>query len=97
MLFLSLLTKILPLPSLAAPSGAVSSSSAVPVMSPVLGSIAVAVPTGRLWLVRITRSSASSYMIPSSPPLRTGILRMTASVLRSNMVTVESPPLVVKP
>src|SRR5204862_5556616 len=42
----SLLTKMCPLPSAAAPSGAVSSSSAVPTMSPVLGSIAVTVPIG---------------------------------------------------
>src|SRR5205814_2870051 len=34
----SLFTKICPLPSAAAPSGALSSSSAVPTMSPVLGS-----------------------------------------------------------
>src|SRR6516225_6633455 len=45
---LSLLTKMWPLPSAAAPSGAVSSSSAVPTTSPVLGSMAVKVPTGRL-------------------------------------------------
>src|SRR6266478_5136696 len=45
---LSLLTKMCPLPSAAAPSGAVSSSSAVPTISPVLGSIAVRVPIGRL-------------------------------------------------
>src|ERR1700712_1591561 len=42
----SLLTKILPLPSLAAPSGESSSNSAVPTTRPVLGSIAVAVPLG---------------------------------------------------
>src|SRR2546423_6361388 len=45
---LSLLTKMRPLPSDAAPSGAVSSSSTVATMSPVLGSIAVRVPIGRL-------------------------------------------------
>src|SRR5215467_820281 len=45
---LSLLTKMWPLPSAAAPSGAVSSSSAVPTMSPVRGSSAVSVPIGRL-------------------------------------------------
>src|SRR5262245_49309034 len=45
---LSLLTKICPLPSVAAPSGEVSSSSAVATTSPVLGSIAVSVPIGRL-------------------------------------------------
>src|SRR5215468_5553296 len=44
----SLFTKICPLPSAAAPSGALSSSSAVPTMSPVLGLIAVRVPIGRL-------------------------------------------------
>src|SRR5947207_11368111 len=44
----SLLTKMWPLPSAAAPSGAVSSSSAVPTMSPVFGSSAVSVPIGRL-------------------------------------------------
>ena len=46
--FPSLLTKMCPLPSAAAPSGAVSSSSAVPTMSPVFGSSAVSVPIGRL-------------------------------------------------
>src|SRR5438034_7748493 len=45
---LSLLTKMRPLPSAAAPSGAVSSSSTVATMSPVIGSIAVSVPIGRL-------------------------------------------------
>src|SRR2546425_2546505 len=45
---LSLLTKMCPLPSAAAPSGAVSSSSTVATMSPVLGSSAVRVPIGRL-------------------------------------------------
>src|SRR5215472_18418496 len=45
---LSLLTKMCPFPSAAAPSGALSSSSAVPTMSPVLGSSAVRVPIGRL-------------------------------------------------
>src|ERR1700724_1255176 len=45
---LSLLTNMCPLPSAAAPSGAVSSSSTVATMSPVLGSIAVKVPIGRL-------------------------------------------------
>src|SRR5438128_6688005 len=45
---LSLLTKVCPLPSAAAPSGAVSSSSTVATMSPVLGSSAVRVPIGRL-------------------------------------------------
>src|SRR3984893_12326965 len=44
----SLLTKMCPLPSAAAPSGAVSSSSTVATISPVLGSIAVRVPIGRL-------------------------------------------------
>src|SRR5438477_8302276 len=44
----SLLTKMCPLPSAAAPSGAVSSSSTVATMSPVSGSIAVSVPIGRL-------------------------------------------------
>src|SRR6202521_3884939 len=47
-LLFSLLTKMCPLPSAAAPSGPASSSSAVPTMSPVLGSIAVSVPIGRL-------------------------------------------------
>src|ERR1019366_4234502 len=46
--FLSLLTKMCPLPSAAAPSGALSSSSAVPTISPVFGSSAVRVPIGRL-------------------------------------------------
>src|SRR6185295_5813510 len=45
---LSLLTKTWPLPSAAAPSGAVSSSSTVATISPVLGSRAVRVPMGRL-------------------------------------------------
>src|SRR5258706_9643514 len=45
---LSLLTKMCPLPSAAAPSGAVSSSSTVATISPVFGSIAVRVPIGRL-------------------------------------------------
>src|SRR5467141_4349110 len=45
---LSLLTKMCPLPSAAAPSGAVSSSSTVATLSPVFGSIAVKVPIGRL-------------------------------------------------
>src|SRR4029077_8736881 len=45
----SLLTKMCPFPSAAAPSGAVSSSSTVATMSPVFGSIAVSVPIGRLW------------------------------------------------
>src|SRR3954469_8630258 len=45
---LLLLTKMRPLPSAAAPSGAVSSRSAVPTMSPDCGLIAVSVPTGRL-------------------------------------------------
>src|ERR1700680_3806941 len=44
----SLLTKMCPLPSAAAPSGAVSSSSTVAMMSPVFGSIAVRVPIGLL-------------------------------------------------
>src|SRR6266702_1431253 len=49
MVFLpSLLTNMCPLPSAAAPSGAVSSSSTVARMSPVLGSTAVRVPIGRL-------------------------------------------------
>src|ERR1700712_5318593 len=45
---LSLLTKMCPLPSAAAPSGALSSSSTVATMSPVFGLIAVSVPIGRL-------------------------------------------------
>src|SRR5215470_14968733 len=45
---LSLLTKMCPLPSAAAPSGALSSSSTVATISPLLGSIAVRVPIGRL-------------------------------------------------
>src|SRR5438477_12877420 len=45
---LSLLTKMCPLPSAAAPSGALSSNSTVATSSPVLGSIAVRVPIGRL-------------------------------------------------
>src|ERR1035437_5551735 len=45
---LSLLTKMCPLPSAAAPSGAVSSSSTVATMSPVFGSRAVRGPIGRL-------------------------------------------------
>src|ERR1700704_6280846 len=44
----SLLTKMCPLPSAAAPSGAVSSSSTVATMAPVFGSSAVSVPIGRL-------------------------------------------------
>src|SRR6185503_11763944 len=44
----SLLTKIWPLPSAAAPSGEVSSSSTVATTSPLCGSIAVRVPIGRL-------------------------------------------------
>src|SRR5512141_262245 len=44
----SLLTKMWPLPSAAAPSGALSSSSTVATMSPLVGSIAVRVPIGRL-------------------------------------------------
>src|SRR5712671_1440624 len=44
----SLLTKMCPWPSAAAPSGAVSSSSTVATMSPLFGSIAVRVPIGRL-------------------------------------------------
>src|SRR5438876_3063677 len=44
----SLLTKTWPLPSAAAPSGALSSSSTVATMSPDFGSIAVNVPIGRL-------------------------------------------------
>src|SRR5207244_7060230 len=40
----SLLTKICPLPSAAAPSGALSSSSTVATMSPVVGLIAETVP-----------------------------------------------------
>jgi len=44
----SLLTKIFPLPSLAAPSGALSSRATVPTMSPLLASIATTVPIGRL-------------------------------------------------
>src|SRR6266700_4477832 len=45
---LSLFTKMCPFPSAAAPSGALSSSSTVATISPVLGSIAVRVPMGRL-------------------------------------------------
>src|SRR5213083_274063 len=45
---LSLLTKMCPFPSAAAPSGAVSSSSTVAITSPDVGSIAVSVPIGRL-------------------------------------------------
>src|SRR3954468_22529748 len=49
MVFLpSLLTKMWPLPSAAAPSGELSSSSTVATMSPVWGSSAVSVPMGRL-------------------------------------------------
>ena len=44
----SLLTKIFPLPSLAAPSGASSSSCTVATIAPLLGSIATTVPAGRL-------------------------------------------------
>src|SRR5205085_9352734 len=44
----SLFTKMWPLPSAAAPSGAVSSRSTVATMSPLAGSMAVAVPVGRL-------------------------------------------------
>src|SRR5262245_14355444 len=44
----SLLTKMWPWPSAAAPSGALSSSSTVATMSPLFGSIAVSVPIGRL-------------------------------------------------
>src|SRR5438128_2236357 len=40
------------------------------------------------------RSAKSSYMMPSRPPVATGIFLITARVLRSNIVTVESPPLV---
>src|SRR6202162_4203960 len=50
---LSLLTKMCPLPSAAAPSGALSSNSTLPTMSPVFGLSAVSVPIGRLWLVRM--------------------------------------------
>src|SRR4029077_18905291 len=46
--FPSLLTKMRPLPSAARPSRAVSSRLTVATMSPVLGSIAVRVPIGRL-------------------------------------------------
>src|SRR2546430_11799908 len=92
----SLLMKILPLPSLAAPSGELSSSCAVPTMSPVLASSATAVPIGRLSFVRMIRSEKSSYMMPSRPPVETGIFLITARVLRSNIVTVESPPLVMR-
>src|SRR6266568_5832041 len=46
----SLLTKIFPLPSLAAPSGPLSSSWTVLTMAPLFGSIATTVPIGRLWL-----------------------------------------------
>src|ERR1700674_634200 len=45
---LSLLTKMCPFPSAAAPSGALCPSSAVPTMSPFFGSMAVRVPIGRL-------------------------------------------------
>src|ERR1035441_1591853 len=49
MVFLpSLLTKMCPLPSAAAPSGAVSSSSTVATTSPLAGSSTVTVPIGRL-------------------------------------------------
>src|SRR5437773_1361148 len=43
------------------------------------------------------RSEKSSYMMPSRPPVETGIFLITARVLRSNIVTVESPPLVMNP
>src|SRR5437879_4208361 len=66
----SLLTNSLPLPSLAAPSGPLSSSSTVPTIAPLVGSSATRVPMGRLWLVRMTRSEKSSYMMPSRPPGR---------------------------
>src|SRR6184192_2508049 len=39
----------------------------------------------------------SSYMMPSSPPVATRIFLITARLARSNIVTVESPPLVMKP
>src|SRR5215831_17454161 len=45
---LSLFTKMCPLPSAAAPSGALSSSSTVAMMSPLFVSSAVSVPIGRL-------------------------------------------------
>src|SRR2546422_5623185 len=35
-------------------------------------------------------SEKSSYMMPSSPPVGTGIFLITARVLMSNIVTVES-------
>src|SRR5258708_20609462 len=49
--FPSLLTKMCPLPSAAAPSGALSSSSTVATMSPLLRSIPVTVPIDRLSFV----------------------------------------------
>src|SRR6267378_3435058 len=93
----SLLTKIFPLPSLAAPSGPLSSSWTVPTMAPLFGSMATTVPIGRLWLVRMMRSEKSSYMMPSRPPVGTGIRLMTARVAMSNISTVESPALVMNP
>src|SRR5262249_11466586 len=84
---LSLFTKMRPLPSAAAPSGAVSSSSTVATTSPDTGSIAVSVPIGRLWFVRMILSSGSSYMMPSSP--RPTLVRLpSSSVCRSNISTV---------
>ena len=58
--------------------------------------MAVSVPTGRLWFVRMILSSGSSYMMPSRPG-PTLICLTAASVVRSNIVTVSSPELVVKP
>src|SRR5260370_30057213 len=63
---LSLLTKMCTLPSAAAPSGAVPSSSTVATLSPLFGSIAVRVTIGQLCFVPLILSSGSSYMMPSS-------------------------------
>src|SRR3989442_11175247 len=43
------------------------------------------------------RSEKSSYMMPSRPPVGILIFLITARVRRSNIVTVESPALVMKP
>src|SRR6266481_2143555 len=43
------------------------------------------------------RSEKSSYMMPSRPPVGMRSFLITARVLRSNIVTVESPPLVMNP
>src|SRR3979490_2343524 len=50
---LSLLKRMRPRPSAAAPSGDVSSSSTVSTTSPFFGSIAISVPIGLLWFVRM--------------------------------------------